>query len=134
MLLTRTTIRIMMKTISHILAFLFLCLGILGAILPLLPTTPFLLLASYFFAKGSPKFNAWFKSLPLYRKHLESFENDRSMTMQTKLGILIPVSTLLIISFLLVNHLHARIAIFTVLVAKLLYFTLIIKTIKVKQA
>lgn len=54
------------KIVYLFLAFFFLALGIVGIALPVLPTTPFLLLASYFFTKGSDRFNRWFMSTNIY--------------------------------------------------------------------
>lgn len=117
-----------MKKIYICLAFIFLGIALVGAVLPLIPTTPFLLLASYYFAKGSQRFNIWFKSLPLYKKHLESFDNNREMTLHTKWSILIPVSLLLIFTIVIVPHVHAKIALCAVIVAKYVYFFKVIKT------
>ena len=49
-----------MKSFFYILAgHIFLFLGIIGAFLPILPTTPFLLLTAFCYSKGNSKFHAW---------------------------------------------------------------------------
>ena len=116
-----------MKTLLIVLGFVCVAIGAIGIVVPILPTTPFLLLASFFFAKGSKKFHDWFMSTKLYKKHLESFVNSRAMTLMT---ILIPVSCMLIATFIFVNNLHARILLVVLFIGKYLYFFTQIKTIK----
>ena len=119
-----------MKILFICLGFLFVGIGAVGIVVPILPTTPFLLLASFFFAKGSKRFHDWFMSTKLYKKHLESFVKSRSMTLKSKLTILLPVSAMLIITFIFVNNLHARIILVILFIGKYLYFFTQIKTIK----
>ncbi|MDO6992848.1 YbaN family protein [Brachyspira innocens] len=119
-----------MRVLFIILGFIFVGIGVVGIVVPILPTTPFLLLASFFFAKGSKKFHNWFVSTKLYKKHLESFVKSRAMTLKSKLTILLPVSTMLIITFIFVNNIYARITLIILFISKYLYFFTQIKTIK----
>ena len=118
------------KIIYIILGFLFLGLGALGVALPILPTTPFLLLASYCFAKGSDRFHKWFISTSLYKKHLEEFIQTRSMTLKKKLSILLPVSAMLITTAIFISNIYARLGISAIIVLKYYYFFAHISTVR----
>lgn len=119
----------LLKIIYIGLAFLFLGIGFVGVVIPVLPTTPFLLLASFFFAKGSERFNKWFMSTKIYKNHLEEFIATRSMTLKKKLCILLPVSAILITTMILIPNLHARIGISLIIILKYYYFFKHIETI-----
>lgn len=118
-----------MKVVLIILGFISMGIGIVGIVTPILPTTPFLLLASFFFAKGSKRFHDWFISTKIYKKYLESFVQSKAMTLKNKLTILLPVSLMLIITFIFVNNLYARIVLIILFIGKYLYFFTQIKTI-----
>lgn len=117
------------KIIFITLAFIFVALGIIGVILPILPTTPFLLAASYFFSKGSDKFHKWFTSTKLYENYLQDFVETRAMTLKAKRKILIPVSIMLIISFLSIKKIYAKGIIVFLFFFKEYYFKFHIETI-----
>lgn len=117
-----------MKYIYIGLGFLFFGLGAVGVVLPVLPTTPFLLLAAYFFAKGSERFNHWFLSTKLYKNYLHEFIQNREMTLKSKLSILAFASTMLIISFIMTNVVFVRIFIVFVMLYMYYYFATKIKT------
>ena len=103
-------------------------LGALGAALPILPTTPFLLLASFFFAKGSDRFHAWFRGTGLYRRYLENFVRTKSMTARSKALLLGSVSLMLLVPFCLTENLWARGGIAAVIALRYYYFLFHIKT------
>lgn len=58
------------KIIYTIIGCLSLALGSVGAVLPILPTVPFLMLSALCFAKSSEKLNAWFKQTKIYKNNL----------------------------------------------------------------
>lgn len=118
-----------MKMVYIGLGFLCFGLGAVGAVLPVLPTTPFLLVASFCFARGSDRFHAWFCSTKLYRNHLEHFVQTKSMTARSKAILLSTVSLMLLIPFVLVNNVWARCGIGLAIVIKYYYFLFRIKTV-----
>ncbi len=118
------------KLLYITLAFVFVTIGALGAVLPVLPTTPFLLLASFFFTRGSDRFNNWFMSTRLYKDHLEDFLESRSMELKTKVKLLLLATSVLLISAYSVKILPFRIFIGLVMIYLYYYFIFRIKTIK----
>lgn len=114
-------------------AFGFVALGVsmVGVALPFIPTTPFLLVAAFCFARSSERLNAWFKSTKLYRRVLESYVRKRSMTLKAKLAILIPVTILLGIGFALMSNVPVGcIAVAVVWACHVVYFGFMVKTDK----
>lgn len=85
----------MKRLIFLILGCVCLGLGCVGIALPILPTVPFFLATVFFFAKSSQKLHNWFIGTKMYQKHLDSFVKKKGMTVQTKLGIIIPVTLLM---------------------------------------
>ena len=109
--------------------FLAMGIGAVGVALPVLPTTPFLLLASFCLAKGSDRFHRWFTGTKLYKKHLESFVKNRSMTLKTKFSLLIPASCMLVLALLVMPNIYGRLFIVFLIIFKYVYFFTRIKTV-----
>lgn len=122
-----------MRHLFIALGFLFIGLGCIGVALPVFPTTPFLLLASFFLAKGSPRFNAWFMSTKLYENHLESFVQNRSMTLKTKISICTLATIMMGISLFVVPVIWVKILLAGLILFMYYYFTFRIETIKTKK-
>ena len=111
------------------LGFLFFGLAVVGVAIPILPTTPFALVAAFCFARSSRRLNAWFKSTPLYRTVLEGYATRRSMTPKAKLSILVPVTVLLAIGFAVMANMPAgRVAVVLVWIGHIVYFGFVVKT------
>lgn len=112
-----------------ILGFAAIGLGAVGVVLPILPTTPFLLLATFCLAKGSEKFHTWFTGTKLYKNHLDDFVQNRSMTLKTKLSILLPASVMLLLALVAMPNKYGRAFIVFLIISKYVYFFTRIKTI-----
>ncbi|MCL4435603.1 MAG: YbaN family protein [Thaumarchaeota archaeon] len=63
----------------------FLGLGLLGLVLPILPTTPFLLLAAFCYSRSSKRMNDWLMSNRLFGSYLKNYKEGRGMPVKAKL-------------------------------------------------
>lgn len=84
-----------MQGIFVILGIVCVVLATIGVVLPVLPTTPFLLLAALCFARSSERLEHWFKGTKLYKSHLETFARNEGMTWDAKLRILGTVTVII---------------------------------------
>lgn len=119
------------KTIYIIIGCTGVALGAIGAVVPLLPAFPFLLLAAFCFAKSSKRLHNWFVSTKLYKKNLESYVQGKGMTLKVKFRIMTVVSLTMLIGFLMMSKVPVgRIILGIVWFCHVLYFAFGIRTIK----
>ena len=108
-----------------------LALGCIGAVLPILPTVPFLMLTLYFYGRSSEKLHTWFIGTKLYKNNLESFVQKRGMTMKTKLSIIVMVTALMAFGFYMMRNVPVgQICLAIVWVCHLVYFLLFVNTLR----
>lgn len=59
-------------------------LGVLGIVLPILPTTPFLLLAAWCYARSSTRFYVWLMTHRLWGKYLRNYTSGKGIPVRVK--------------------------------------------------
>jgi uncharacterized membrane protein YbaN (DUF454 family) len=97
-------------------------LGLIGVILPGLPTTPFSLLTVFAYSKGSKRFYTWFIQTKLYQKNLQSFHERRSMSRKQRKMLMIWSDLVVGISFVMVDHVLLRVMLIGLVIVKYWYF------------
>lgn len=87
------------KILWMVLGCIGVGVGAVGAVLPMLPAFPFLLLASFSFAKSSERLHTWFINTKIYKKNLESYVKGQGMTWAAKIRVMAMVTILMSIGF-----------------------------------
>lgn len=86
------------------LGFIFLGLGAIGLLLPVWPTTPFVLLSVACFS-SEPHIKAKIMKIPFFREHIENYENKTGLSKKTFWSSIIWLWSTLLISMILVSNL-----------------------------
>lgn len=118
-----------MKVVLIIIGIVSTALGFLGAVLPLLPTTPFILLAVLCFAKSSDRFHRWLISTKVYKEYVEDFQKYRGYTLRKKFELLISVYIVVGFSIWMVDHLYIRIGLCIMLMFQTVFLFTFVKTL-----
>ncbi len=122
----------MKKVLYVILGCFSVTLGAVGAVLPILPTVPFLLLAAYCFARSSQRLETWFQNIKLYKDNLEDYVAGKGMSRKAKIRIMCSVTLLMSIGCILMSTkgiLTGCMVLGCVWILHILYFTFKVKTI-----
>ncbi len=105
-------------------------LGILGIFLPLLPTTPFLLLSAALYFRGSPRLYDWLLSHKRLGPYIRNFRENKAIPLRVKVvSVSLVWITLLYCTFFIAGHLYLQILLM-VLASAVTYHILSYKTLK----
>lgn len=111
---------------------LSLGLGIIGILLPVLPTTPFLLLSSFCYLRSSKRLYNWLIYHRIFGAYLYNYLTYKAVTRRTKVVALIFLWWGLTVSMLLIDHLHIRLFLAFIGIAVSIHL-LMLKTIKASE-
>ncbi len=113
------------RLVKYTLLMIGLCcvlLGFIGIFLPLLPTTPFLILALACFAKSSEKFHRWLLNAPYLGEILADWEKDKKICAKRKKSIYLMVVITFFISILILHERLALQLMLLIIMCVLLFF------------
>ena len=111
----------MQRIVLLTLGWLAIVLGTLGIVLPLLPTTPFMLLAAWCFAGSSPRFHHWLLWRSPFGRYLRHWQQHRAMPPGAKGRAICMIVVTFAISIALVSLWWVRIMLLMMLAALLLF-------------
>lgn len=87
-----------MKILFIIFGIISFILGAIGVVLPILPTTPFLLLSAFLFSKSSDRFHEYLIQTKLYQKYINEMVIERKTTRKKRNQSLFTVTLIFLIA------------------------------------
>ena len=104
-----------MKTVCIILGTVSLTLGIIGIFLPLLPTTPFLLLTAALYFRGSPRLYQWLLNHKHFGPYIRNFRENKAIPLRAKIiSLLLMWGTMIYCIFFLIPLVWVKVVMFLV--------------------
>lgn len=117
------------KYVYIVLGSICLALGVIGIFLPVLPTTPFLLLTSFFYLRGSEKLHSWLIHNKTFGEYLYNYLTYKAIKKSTKVSALIFLWITLGISILMIERVYIKIFLILVGIGVSIHIVML-KTIK----
>lgn len=111
----------MQRILLLIVGWLAIALGTLGVFLPLLPTTPFILLAAWCFARSSPRFHDWLLHRSWFGGYLRHWNAHRALPPKAKGRAIVMIIITFALSLWLVNIVWVRVLLLVILCALLIF-------------
>lgn len=111
------------------IASLFLAIGMIGIFLPLIPTTPLLLLSTFLFSKSSRRFHRQLTRSHLYQKYGKDFIEHRQLTYGKKVILLTFASTMMAFPLFILDEIVFKLIIILMYIFLYYYFLYCIETV-----
>ncbi len=107
-----------MRYFLLIIGYLCVGLGVLGIFLPILPTTPFLLLASYLFYRSSPKAQQWLLTHKYLGAYISDFQIHKAIPLRVKIySVSMLWITILLSAFVFIEFWWLRLVLILIAIA-----------------
>lgn len=124
---------IIKKTLLIIAGSISLALGVIGIIVPVLPTTPFLLLSCFCYLRSSKRLYEWLMHHKVFGRYIYNYMTYKAITKKAKMISLMFLWVSLTLSMLLVSNLHTRLLLLAVGIGVSAHL-LLMKTIRKEDA
>ena len=115
---------ILLRRLYTVAGIISLALGVIGIVLPLLPTTPFLLLAAACFARGSKRLHNWLINHKLFGKYIRNYQEKKGIPLKVKvLAIAVLWATIGVSSYLFLSIWYIPLILVTIAILITIHIT-----------